>query len=106
LTARKTGPPISAIKALFMMFQREGSGLWKNGLHVMKHPAGNDLTEILRNAPHGEDKILAMPQVGVLQTSQEKPKKPFHLKLFYFFAYMNLVLVFVITFIIALWRWW
>lgn len=80
--------------------------LWKNGFHAMKHPAGNDLTDILTTAPHGEDKILAMPQVGALHTSLEKPKQPFHLKLFYFFAYMNLVLVFVITFIIALWRWW
>jgi predicted heme/steroid binding protein/uncharacterized membrane protein len=60
--------------------------LWKNGAHVMRHSAGNDLTDMLKNAPHGEDKILAMPQLGMLQ--------------------MNLVLVFVITFIIALWRWW
>ncbi len=36
----------------------------------------------------------------------EKAGQPFHMKLFYFFAYMNLVLVFVITFVIALWRWW
>jgi len=80
--------------------------LWKNGSHVMKHSAGNDLTDMLKNAPHGEDKILAMPQVGMLQMTAEKPARPFHERLFYFFAYMNLVLVFVITFIIALWRWW
>ncbi len=79
--------------------------LWKNGIHIMKHGAGNDLTEILKNAPHGEEKILAMPQVGRLMASGEKPRRPFHERLFYFFAYMNLVLVFIITFIIALWRW-
>ncbi len=79
---------------------------WKNGSHVMKHSAGNDLTDMLKNAPHGEDKILAMQQVGVLQMTVEKPALPFHERLFYFFAYMNLVLVYVITFIIALWRWW
>ncbi len=82
------------------------SRLWKNGSHVIKHAAGNDLTDILKTAPHGEDKILAMPQVGKLLASGEKPKWPFHLRLFYFFAYMNLILVFVITFVIALWRWW
>jgi predicted heme/steroid binding protein/uncharacterized membrane protein len=82
------------------------SRLWKNGSHVTKHAAGNDLTELLASAPHGEDKVLAMPQVGKLLASGEKPKQPFHLRLFYFFAYMNLVLVFVITFVIALWRWW
>ena len=82
------------------------SRLWKNGSHVAKHAAGNDLTGLLATAPHGEDKVLAMPQVGKLLVSGERPKQPFHIKLFYFFAYMNLVLVFVITFVIALWRWW
>ncbi len=80
--------------------------LWKNGLHAMKHPAGTDLTELLKNAPHGEDRIFAMPQAGTLSQTGQKQEKPLHLKIFYLFAYMNLVLVFVITFVIALWRWW
>jgi predicted heme/steroid binding protein/uncharacterized membrane protein len=80
--------------------------LWKNGSHVVKHAAGNDLTDILKTAPHGEEKILAMPQVGRLLPAGEKSIRPFHERLFYFFAYLNLVLVFVITFVIALWRWW
>jgi predicted heme/steroid binding protein/uncharacterized membrane protein len=83
-----------------------GNRMWKNGSHVTKHSAGNDLTNILKTAPHGEDKILAMPRVGTLLATNEKPTQPFHMKLFYFFAYMNLILVFVITFVIALWRWW
>ena len=82
------------------------SKLWKNGSHVMKHTAGNDLTEMLKNAPHGEDKIHAMPQEGHLLATGQTVVQPFHERLFYFFAYMNLILVFVITFIIALWRWW
>lgn len=82
------------------------SRLWKNGVHVMKHAAGNDLTDFLQNAPHGEDKILSLPRVGQLLAAGEKTARPFHERLFYFFAYMNLGLVFVITFVIALWRWW
>jgi len=82
------------------------SSLWKSGMHMMKHAAGNDLTDMLKNAPHGEDKVLAMPQVGRLIASAEKFIRPFHERLFYFFAYMNLVLVFLIVFVIALWRWW
>ncbi len=82
------------------------SRLWKNGMHVMKHAAGNDLTDMLKNAPHTEDKVLALPQVGRLIASTEKFIRPFHERLFYFFAYMNLVLVFLIVFVIALWRWW
>lgn len=88
------------------IYDMSGSRLWKNGSHVMKHAAGNDLTDILKTAPHGEEKVLAMPRAGTLLATAEKHKRPFHLKLFYFFAYMNLILVFVITFVIALWRWW
>jgi predicted heme/steroid binding protein/uncharacterized membrane protein len=82
------------------------SRLWKNGSHMMKHAAGNDLTDILKTAPHGEDKVTTFPQVGKLLPAGEQMKLPFHLRLFYFFAYMNLALVFVIVFVIALWRWW
>jgi predicted heme/steroid binding protein len=89
-----------------IIYDVTGSRLWKNGSHVMKHAAGNDLTDILKTAPHGEDKILAMPQVGKLLATGAKPIRPFHERLFYFFAYMNLVLVFIVTFVIALWRWW
>jgi predicted heme/steroid binding protein len=89
-----------------IIYDMSKSRLWKNGSHLAKHSAGNDLTDLLKTAPHGEDKILAMPRVGKLLAADEKMKQPFHMRLFYFFAYMNLVLVFVITFVIALWRWW
>lgn len=89
-----------------MVYNMTKSKLWKNGSHVMKHAAGRDLTALLAAAPHGEDKILAMPVVGKLLAAGEETRRPFHERLFYFFAYMNLVLVFVITFVIALWRWW
>jgi predicted heme/steroid binding protein/uncharacterized membrane protein len=82
------------------------SKLWKNGSHVTKHNAGRDLTDLLKTAPHGEDKVLSLPEVGRLLATGEKADKPFYLRLFFFFAYMNLVLVFIITFIIALMRWW
>ncbi len=89
-----------------MVYNLTNSRLWKNGAHMVKHSAGGDLTGALKNAPHGEDKILAMPQVGMLVTDERKPTKPFYEKLFYFFAYMNLALVFIIVFVISLWRWW
>ncbi len=81
------------------------SRLWKGGSHARKHLAGNDLTAALKTAPHGEEKVIAMKLVGELGTTAEKADKPFHEKLFYFFAYMNLVFVFLIVFIIALMRW-
>lgn len=89
-----------------MIYDMTNSRLWKNGAHMVKHHAGTDLTPDLAKAPHTEDKVLAMPQVAMLVAEDRKPERPFHERLFYFFAYMNLVLVFVIIFVISLWRWW
>lgn len=80
------------------------SRLWKNGSHLQKHSAGHDLTEVLRTAPHGEEKVLGMPVAGRLLDGPAGGQKPFYERLFYFFAYMNLAFVFLITFVIALWR--
>ena len=82
------------------------SKFWKDGSHTKKHPAGNDLTEMIKTAPHGEEKILQMPVVGELLPVGVKMEKSAHEKVFYFMGYMNLIFVFLITFIIALWRWW
>jgi predicted heme/steroid binding protein len=82
------------------------SKLWVEGNHVRKHLAGNDLTEALRTAPHGEEKIFQMPLVGELLPAGAKMEKAGPEKVFYFMAYMNLIFVFLITFVIALWRWW
>ena len=82
------------------------SKAWKEGIHFKKHHAGDDLTDVLKTAPHGEEKILKMPVVAELAPLETKVEKPAHEKVFYFMAYMNLIFVFLITFIIALWRWW
>ncbi len=82
------------------------SRFWKGGTHFRKHSAGADLTDILNTAPHGEEKVLQMPVVAELVPFETKVEKPAHEKVFYFMAYMNLIFVFLITFIIALWRWW
>ncbi len=83
-----------------------GSKLWRDGSHFKKHNAGNDLTDLLKTAPHGQEKVLAMPVAGSLQIVPVKKLRPFHERLFYFFAYMNLAFTFLIVFVIALWRWW
>ena len=89
-----------------IVYDITNSRLWKSGQHMMKHHAGTDLTDVLKLAPHGEDKVLAMSQVGMCITADRKPDKPLYEKVFYFFAYMNLILVFIIIFVISLWRWW
>lgn len=80
------------------------SRLWKNGSHLDRHRAGFDLTEALAQAPHGEDKVLAMPCVGTIAESEPSRLTPPQ-KVFYFMAYMNLACVFLIVLILTFWRW-
>ena len=81
------------------------SSRWKQGLHMGRHQAGTDLTEALKLAPHGQDKIIAMPFVGELTPVIGPRPVPLHERVFFFMAYMNLVIVFTIVLILALWRW-
>ncbi len=87
------------------IYDLSGSRLWKGGTHVRKHLAGADLTDALKKAPHGSEKLSDFPVVGEI-VEGEKKKMPTHQRLFYFMAYMNLLIVFLIIFIVALWRWW
>ena len=87
------------------IYDVSNSRLWKGGTHMKRHAAGFDLSSVLKSAPHGEDRVLGMPAVGKLKNEKEAQatRKP---KFFYFLAYMNLTIVFLIVFIISLWRWW
>ncbi len=89
-----------------VVYDLTDSRLWKKGLHMGKHRAGTDLTAALKTAPHSDEAVLAAKPIAMLVTAGHRPAKPWYERLFYFFAYMNLVLVFVVLFIIALWRWW
>lgn len=77
--------------------------LWKNGMH-MKHSAGNDLTDALPRAPHSEEKLEILKVVGTFDPAAQ-PGRTLPQKMFYFVAYMNLVIVFLVLFVIAFWRW-
>lgn len=44
-----------------------GSDLWHTGTHQNRHEAGDDLTEMLAQAPHGEEMLEKMPVVGILK---------------------------------------
>ena len=81
------------------------SKLWKDGNHVKKHLAGFELTNAMKQAPHGADRLDSLPVIGTLISSKERQKKPFHMKVFYFLAYSVLVVLFLIIFIISLWKW-
>jgi predicted heme/steroid binding protein len=79
---------------------------WIEGTHAGRHHAGADLTDMLEQAPHGEENVLRMPLVGrLLPTTQARARSPQE-KAFYVMAYVNLSMALLIVFIVALWRWW
>ncbi len=43
------------------------SFLWQDGKHQVTHKAGEDLTDALRDAPHGSDLLERFPVVGILK---------------------------------------
>jgi predicted heme/steroid binding protein/uncharacterized membrane protein len=48
------------------------SRLWKGGVHMKRHKAGNDLSTDIQAAPHETDVLERYPQIGVLENKQEK----------------------------------
>jgi len=85
------------------VYNVSGLKLWKGGLH-MKHMAGDDMTQAIGKAPHGEDKLESAVVAGTYDPAHT-PAKTTVQKMFYFIAYMNLFLVFAVIFTIAYWRW-
>jgi len=51
------------------VYDVSGSFLWKNGRHQVLHNAGRDLTETIKQAPHGADMLERVPMVGMLDES-------------------------------------
>ena len=43
------------------------SKLWRNGLHMKRHQAGQDMSADIQGAPHEPDVLERFPQVGILK---------------------------------------
>ena len=48
---------------------------WKKGVHQVTHYAGCDLTDALKQAPHGADMMEKFPVVGELVESEKSSTK-------------------------------
>jgi predicted heme/steroid binding protein len=48
------------------VYDVSSSFLWRNGKHQVTHDAGEDLTDALAQAPHGEGMLKRFPVVGIL----------------------------------------
>jgi len=53
------------------------SKLWQDGTHMIKHKAGDDLTEFINKAPHGEEVLFTFPCLGTFEggTAMISPRK-------------------------------
>jgi len=51
------------------VYDVSSSFIWKKGKHQVTHHAGCDLTEALKEAPHGSDMLDRYPIVGELLDS-------------------------------------
>jgi len=87
------------------IYDATDSPLWKNGSHMGRHQAGCDLTEVLSQAPHSEDKVKGIKNVGTVIVEEIQKMTPPQ-KVFYTMAYMNLSFVLLIILILACWKWW
>lgn len=79
---------------------------WRDGKHFGKHIAGSDLTKDLVGAPHGEEVLEKVKDIGEISGAKEpREGMPFAHKVFIRMAYINLVLIFLILACISVWRW-
>jgi predicted heme/steroid binding protein/uncharacterized membrane protein len=47
-----------------------GSKMWRGGMHMKRHAAGQDLTAEIQDAPHDIEVLDRYPQVGVLEAPE------------------------------------
>ena len=56
------------------VYDVSSSKLWRSGLHMKRHHAGQDLTTDMQAAPHGPEVLERCPQVGILKP-EEVPER-------------------------------
>ncbi len=68
------GPVYVAYKG--KVYDVTNSKLWRSGLHMKRHHAGQDLTADIQGAPHEPDVLDRYPQVGTLKKEVAELKVP------------------------------
>lgn len=68
-------------KAAYVAFEGKiydvtNSKMWKKGLHMNRHHAGQDLSAAIGAAPHGPEVLTRFQQVGTLKSEPEQEVRP------------------------------
>jgi len=89
------------------LFDVTDSDLWKDGTHLGRHQAGQDLTEALKDAPHSAQLLDRLPVIGELSILPRKARSRAHpaKRVFVAFTYVNLALMLGILLCVIWWRW-
>ncbi|TFH46232.1 MAG: hypothetical protein E4G94_02855 [ANME-2 cluster archaeon] len=88
-----------------VIFDVTDSRLWKEGLHMRKHRAGEDLTMAFMEAPHGPD-VLDRFQVVANVTGKERPAQTSStVKIFKTLAVINFISAILVVLLSALLAW-
>jgi len=89
-----------------LVYDLSSSPMWKNGVHAGKHEAWKDLTQEIKDSPHGMAILKKFKPVGYLSDYKSVIREvSFAMKLFKIFAYSNLVLGITAIFLSAYLRW-
>ena len=86
------------------VYDASESKMWPEGQHMKRHAAGTDLTNVLSLAPHDEDVMTRLKVVGEFTAGSIDASGSTD-RHFFFIANMNLGIVLIILFILALWKW-
>lgn len=57
------------------VYDVSNSKLWKNGSHMRRHNAGQDLTTEFQSAPHGTEVFERYEQIGVIEKQEEAKRE-------------------------------
>ncbi len=89
-----------------LVYDLSSSPLWKNGVHAGKHEAWRDLTQEIKDSPHGMAILSKFKPVGYLSDYRALIREiGFAMKVFKIFAYSNLILGITAIFLSAYLRW-
>jgi len=85
------------------LYDASESGLWKDGVHMGRHRAGTDLTPAMADAPHGEEVLERIQDVG--PAAGEPSPVPQAARAFVRLALANLFIIAFILLCVSYWSW-
>lgn len=85
------------------LYDFSSSKRWGDGSHFGRHQAGQDLTEALKGAPHGPEKLAQFPSFSL--AGKTLTKESAAVSTLFVMAYVNLFAALGVVVAIALWKW-